>query len=156
MNENNRLKKLLADHFDGEPWIEVQILASLQGLTARDAAKNIQGLNSIWQIVHHMRCWRETLLRRLQGEQIPSPDNNYFEAIPVVSEKHWMEALEKLTRSQQALLHYLSTDIDMDEKPPGSVYSRYELLQGVLQHDAYHLGQVILIRKLLLNRNTGK
>jgi uncharacterized damage-inducible protein DinB len=149
MGENKRLRKLLEDHFDGSPWIEVVILHSLEGLEPRDAAKNIAGLNSIWQIVHHMTCWRQTLLERLQGEKVPSPPDNYFITITDVSSQAWEQLLEALKASQKALLAYLSEDIDMDEKPAPSTYTRYELLQGVLQHDAYHLGQIILIKKML-------
>lgn len=151
MKENQRLKKLLKDHFNGDPWIDVQILNFLKGLVAKDAARNINGLNSIWQIVHHMTCWRETLLQRVQGKKIPSPADNYFVPLKDTRSKAWAEAVKRLKASQKALLDYLGTGNtdDPDERPAGSSYTRYELLQGVLQHDAYHLGQIVLIRKLL-------
>ncbi|MBC7935002.1 MAG: DinB family protein [Rhizobacter sp.] len=150
MKENQRLKKLLDDHFSGDPWIDVPLLKSLDGITAKDAARSIHGLNSIWQIVHHMTCWRETILERVKGKKIPSPADNYFALIEDLSSKAWVNAIKRLKESQKDLQHYLSVEFtDPDVSPEGSSYTRYELLQGILQHDAYHLGQVILIRKML-------
>ncbi|RYY50194.1 MAG: DinB family protein [Chitinophagaceae bacterium] len=149
MKDNQRLRKLFEDHFEGEPWIDVQIWNAIKDLPYADAAKNVYGLNSIWQMVQHMASWRQTLLRRLTGEHIPSPANNYFEPIPVINEQAWQNTLQQLRHSQEALLNYLESGIQMDEVQPGSSYSRYELLQGLLQHDAYHLGQIVLVRKLI-------
>lgn len=150
MKENQRLKKLLKDHFNGEPWIDVVILTSLAGLKAKDAVKNIHGLNSIWQIVNHMSCWRETLLRRVEGERIPSPADNYFFEITDPSAAAWNAAIKRLKASQKDLLAFLSKEMaDPDNISAHSNYSQYELLQAVLQHDAYHLGQIVLIRKML-------
>lgn len=151
MKENKRLSKLLKDHFNGDPWIDVQLLDSLKGLTAKEAARNINGLNSVWEIVQHMTCWRETLLQRIEGRHVPAPAHNYFFPLKDTSAAAWTAAIKQLKASQEALLDYLSNDniAVIDEAPPGSNYSRYELLQGVLQHDAYHLGQIVLIRKML-------
>ena len=150
MKENQRLLKLLKDHFNGDPWIDVQLLGSLKGLAAKDAAKNIHGLNSVWQIVHHMTCWRETILERVQGNNIPAPANNYFLPLKDTSSKAWAAALKRLKISQKNLLDHLSKDrTNPDELPGPGTYSRYELLQGILQHDAYHLGQIVLVRKML-------
>ena len=150
MKENEKLQKLFRDHFNGAPWIEVQITGSLKNIKAAYAAKNVSGLNSIWQIVHHMTCWRETLLARLRGVHVPSPADNYFIPIADTSAKAWTKTLTRLNASQKNILLYLQKEWkDADEKPGNSPYSRYELIQGLLQHDAYHLGQIILIKKLL-------
>lgn len=150
MKENKKLQKLFRDHFNGEPWIEVQTMGSLKNIKAAYAAKNVFGLNSIWQIVHHMTCWRETLLERLRGVNVPSPADNYFMPIADPTAKAWTKALTRLNVSQKNILLYLQKEWnDSDEKPGNSPYSRYELIQGLLQHDAYHLGQIILIKKLL-------
>jgi uncharacterized damage-inducible protein DinB len=150
MKENERLQQLFRDHFNGEPWIDVQIMGSLKDLKATDAAKNMYDLNSIWQIVHHMTCWRETLLERARGISIASPADNYFIPVAGFSGKAWMKALARLKASQKNILSYLQKEFkDADEKPGNNQYSRYELMQGLLQHDAYHLGQIILIKKLV-------
>jgi uncharacterized damage-inducible protein DinB len=151
-----KFKKLFADHYSGDPWIEVNILQTLDSITAKEAAQKIGNLNSIWSIVNHMIGWRETLLKRISNEDIASPADNFFGPISDHSPLAWKETLARLASSQDALLFYLSAqNPGMDEYPNKGSYSRFELLQGILQHDVYHLGQIVLIRKLLQQGKTG-
>jgi uncharacterized damage-inducible protein DinB len=150
MKDMERFQKLFRDHYDGDPWIEINLRGTLDGVSAKAAAKNIGSLNSIWQIVNHVIHWRETLLKRMKGQSAPTPANNFFEPVTDISEQAWTETLNRLQSSQEALLEYLAAneEADPDEKPPGQQYNRYELIEGMLQHDVYHLGQVVLIKKM--------
>jgi hypothetical protein len=38
----------------------------------------------------------------------------------------------------------------MDRKATGPDYSCYVVLHGVVQHDLYHAGQIVLLKKALL------
>ena len=155
MNDVERFQKLFKDHYDGDPWIEINLRGTLEGITATMAAQKVGSLNTIWQIVNHVISWRETLLKRVQNENIPSPENNFIETITDVSAKAWEETMNRLQASQDKLLSYLSErkDTDLDENPLRGQYSRYELIEGILQHDVYHLGQVVLIKKLIADKN---
>lgn len=155
MNDVKRFQKLFTDHYDGDPWIEINLKETLKGITPAMASQKVGSLNSIWQIVNHVISWRETLLKRVQNEYVPSPENNFIETISDVSAEAWEETLTRLQKSQENLLLYLSGDkeIDFDENPSQGQYSRYELIEGILQHDVYHLGQVVLLKKMLGEKN---
>jgi uncharacterized damage-inducible protein DinB len=99
-----------------------------------------------------MLRWRETVLQRLNGLNILFPENNFFKAITNNSESEWKNLQKRLDDSQSAILHYISSGpVDLYKTPADGGFTRYELLQGILQHDAYHLGQIILIKKILIN-----
>jgi uncharacterized damage-inducible protein DinB len=155
MKELERFQKLFRDHYDGDPWIEINIRGTLEGLSAKGASQKVGSLNTIWQIVNHAINWRETLLKRIQGENAPAPENNFIETITDVSEEAWSQTLKRLQSSQDHLLSYLSAEkeINLDEKPREGPYSRYELIEGILQHDVYHLGQIVLIKKMIGEQN---
>ena len=155
MTDVERLQKLFKDHYDGDPWIEINFMNTLKGITATMAAQKVGSLNTIWQIVNHVISWRETLLKRIQNENIPSPENNFIETISDVSAEAWKDTMNRLQASQDKLLSYLSEkkEIDLDENPSHGQYSRYELIEGILQHDVYHLGQVVLIKKMIEGKN---
>jgi uncharacterized damage-inducible protein DinB len=154
-NDLDRFKKLFVDHYSGDPWIEVNFLQTLQTLNAKEAARTVGNLNSIWAIVNHVIAWRETLLKRISNENIPSPGDNFFGPIDDLSPLAWEETLARLQSSQDALLFYFSSqNPDMNEHPNRGGYSRFELIQGILQHDVYHLGQIVLIKKLLQQGKT--
>jgi len=151
MSELVRLKKLLNDHFDGSPWLDVNIMDTLKDLTSSQAAKKIDHLNTIWQIVNHVIAWRETNLQRLKSQLPPAPANNFFEEIKDTSEKEWRTTLNKLERSQYNILFFISSSKDsmLEKIYTPNDFTYYEHLQGILQHDAYHLGQIILLKKLI-------
>jgi uncharacterized damage-inducible protein DinB len=153
MDEITRLKKLFTDHYDGNPWLDINIVDTLKELTPSQAASKIGDHNSIWQIVQHVVAWRETNLARIQGELVPAPSHNFIEEIQDKSEAAWEKLLGRLQRSQEMLLAYLekadAASFDTIYKPNQHTY--YEHLQGILQHDAYHLGQIVLLKKLISN-----
>ena len=152
MTEIDRIVSLYEKLYDGEPWIDVSILSVLESITARQAAKrNLKNCNSIWEIVNHIIEWRLNVLQRLQGFVIQTPDNNYFEAIEVKTDKDWADTLKKFEDTQTQWLEFLKEFKPslFETEYPTNKMTYYEHIQGVLQHDAYHLGQIVLLAKNL-------
>jgi len=151
MKEATRIKKLFEDLYDGSPWIDVTIMGTLKNISAKQASKKIAPeRNSIWQIVNHLIAWRENVLLRVQGNDIAAPNNNYFMEIENTSDTEWQKALERLANSQDQWIRFLE---NFDESQFENIYASnqmtyYEHIHGILQHDAYHLGQIVLLSKL--------
>jgi uncharacterized damage-inducible protein DinB len=105
--------------------------------------------NTIWEIVVHIIRWRENVLQRVQGQLLRTPDNNYFEKVTDPSEEAWARTLEELQRTQEKWVHYLShlkvEEFSKRYAPNNMDY--YEHILGIVQHDAYHLGQIVLLSK---------
>ncbi len=150
MKETKRTEKLFEDLYDGEPWIGVSIFDTLKNIPAAQASKKIfPEWNSIWEIVNHIISWRLTVLQRVHGEVIPSPDDNYIEDISDNSGKAWKATLKRLEETQQQWIKFLKK---FKQKDFDNIYSHnsltyYEHIHGIMQHDAYHLGQVVLLAK---------
>ncbi len=145
-----QLIKLFKDHFDGLPWLDINITDTLKTISAQQAAIKKGDSNSIWQIVNHMIHWRKANLQRVKGIITPAPNNNFVDEVHDVSDGAWKSTLDKLEQSQKEILAFLNkTDVQTLNKiyaPNG--FSYYEHLQGILQHDAYHLGQIVLLKKI--------
>ena len=151
MTHRLRLKKLFEDHYNGNPWLDVTILDTIHDITAKEAATQIYGLNSIWQILKHMLEWRKTNMKRVNGKILSAPSNNYIDKITDQSESGWKKLKSEFNTSQIEWLQFIQ---DFDLKKFDIVYEAnqhtyYEHIQGVLQHDVYHLGQIVLIKKML-------
>jgi uncharacterized damage-inducible protein DinB len=152
MKEPDRIAKLFSDLYNGNPWMGVSIIPTLQKVSAKHAAKKIfPGWNSIWQIVIHLISWRENVLLRVQANEIITPNNNYFVTVEDTSEAAWQQVLERLNNSQQQWIAFLK---NFDEAEFDKIYlpnkmTYYEHIHGILQHDAYHLGQIVLLSKLM-------
>ncbi len=151
MDNIKRIKKLLSDHYDGVPWIDITIMGTLKSISAKQAAAQIGELNSIWQIVNHMIEWRKALIGRVMDKPVKNPRNNYISQIKDTSAKAWKDTLKKFERSQKDTITFLNKSGDplLEKISPTSGYSYYELVLAILQHDTYHIGQIVLIKKLL-------
>ncbi len=145
-----QLIKLFKDHFDGLPWLDINIIDTLKNMSAQQAATRKADHNSIWQIVNHMIHWRKANLQRVNGIITPAPNNNFVDDLHEVSDGAWKSALDKLEQSQKDILDFLANadaqTLNKIYAPNGFTY--YEHLQGILQHDAYHLGQIVLLKKM--------
>lgn len=155
MSESIRLKKLFSDLYNGTPWTEVKLLPLVQDLTAEQAAKKaIPIANSIWQLVQHCIGWRENVLRKLNGAHFISPDDNYLNVPDNVSPQAWSALLNRLEKSELDWEQYL-TNLDsafLDEPylPSKGKFTVYEVIHGILHHDNYHFGQIVMLKKLIV------
>jgi hypothetical protein len=142
---------LLSQHtFDGQPWYGTALCKLLAGVTAeRAAAHPIPGAHSIWEEVLHAITWRTVAIRLLNGEKEPpvTEDVNWPKP-PGTSAAAWQQTLDELARTQGPLEAAIValTDERLREKAPDKPFSFYVLAHGVIQHDAYHAGQIALLK----------
>lgn len=96
-----------------------------------------------------MIAWRWNVLKRVQGEVIKTPDPNYFLPVSDSSDAAWEETKKLMMASEQALLNFFehAADKEYDKIYPVSNMSYRDLIHGIIQHDAYHLGQVVMLSK---------
>ena len=152
MTERDRIKSLFEKLYHGDPWLDLNTVTVLADLTAAQAAERvIPNANTIWEIVNHLISWRENVLRRVQGEVIQTPASNYIEPIGDISERAWSDTLKRLAETQKAWVTFLTAfdEAQFENKYPVNQLSYYEHIHGIIQHDAYHLGQIVLLKKLV-------
>ena len=151
MKEIPAIQKLFSDLYDGDPWIGVNLIDSLQKISAEKANKKIGDHNSVWEILNHLVAWRENVLERINGKVMHSPENNYFSPVSDVSEKAWKNSLKALEDSQKKWIAFLDAfrEKDLEKVYLPNNMNYYEHIHGILQHDAYHLGQINLLIKIV-------
>jgi len=151
MKETERIAELFEDIYDGDPWLGVSIMETLNRISPAMAAKKTAPWNSIWQIVHHMIRWRQNVLQRVHGKLTHEPPDNYMSDVTDPSETAWQNMLKELKESQEQWTKFLQqmNEADLAKIYPGNNSSYYKNIHGILQHDAYHLGQLVLLVKAL-------
>ena len=152
MSESKRVSNLYQSIYNGNPWLEVTLANTLENVTAEQAYRKINpNLNTIWEIVNHLIQWRRNILRRVQGEIITTPNHNYFVPILDSSEASWEQSLQSLAKSQEMWNACLSdfNDADFEKIDQNNNHNFYEDIHGIIQHDVYHLGQIVILKKLL-------
>lgn len=147
--------QLLQESLTGNPWHGRSLQALLSEVTPEMALRKPNAeSHSIAELVYHIATWREFTISRLQPQK--GKDVNYYESIDwrpldLSKTQTWEEGLRLLDESAQKLLAVLETfnDSILQEKVAERKYKFKELLYGLVQHEAYHAGQIAYAMKLL-------
>lgn len=150
-NEINRILKQFASLQHGNCWIGVNYRDALHDVdAAMAAARNHNNANSIWMLVSHITYWRTTVVNRLTGSTNPPPFADFL--LPGdCNQQNWRQALHDFEAAyhllRNAIHHFKEENLDKPSPRPSQTF--YELILGSLQHDAYHLGQIVQIKHAL-------
>jgi uncharacterized damage-inducible protein DinB len=147
--------EILADQinraFRGESWHGPSVLEVLAGVSAEDAAAHpIAGAHSIWEIVLHLTGGYILVLRRVRGERAQLSPEEEWPPMAEASSEAWRESqrsLEELNRQLQSAVRAFPAERLSQEL--GSQYSAYTQFCGAPQHDLYHAGQIVILKKAL-------
>jgi uncharacterized damage-inducible protein DinB len=150
----SRAKRLTAEFqaaFEGEPWYGPGLATVLDEVPASRIHEHpVQGGHSIAELLAHMAHWKDVVRRRLEGDAVPDANDTDW---PVLEpDTATFRALrQRLEASHVGLTHCLAalTDAQLDGRVAGNDLSREGIVQGVLQHDIYHTGQLALLVKAL-------
>lgn len=152
MSEIRRINDQLKRAFEGKAWHGPSVSEVLAGVTAEQAAAHpISGAHSIWQIALHIATWERVGRRRLEeASPIEVSDEEDWPAVGDTTDAAWANTLEELRHNHEALRASIRQmdEARLDEIVPGTQYSFYFLLHGVIQHDLYHAGQIALLKKV--------
>jgi len=151
MSELKRLNDQLKRAFQGKAWHGPSVSEVLAGVTAEQAAAHtIPGAHSIWELTLHIATWERVGRRRIQeSTPIDVSDEEDWPPVDDTSDEAWTSTLEELRRNHEALRAAIREldEARLDDIVPGTEYSVYFLLHGVIQHDLYHAGQIALLKK---------
>jgi uncharacterized damage-inducible protein DinB len=141
-------------HFHENDWF-ASMDQALHGVTAAEAAWTSSGItNSIWQIVNHLIFWNEDVIHRIKGTENSHKaiDNEETFGNPgdPKDEIGWTKTVQSLNEVMNKLKTVIADLDDEKLKAPYAAnrYSIERLLSSIMMHDTYHVGQIVLLRKL--------
>lgn len=151
MTEVEQFADTLQRAFEGESWQGDSLSQLLAGVSAEQAlARPLPKAHNIWELVLHIGVWHGVVRRRMNGEAVlPSDAENFPPAGH--SAEEWKQAVDGLRKSThetaEAIRRFPAARLQ--DKVPGKDYVYRHLLSGVSTHDAYHAGQIALLKKAL-------
>ncbi|MDU4698491.1 MAG: DinB family protein [Paenibacillus sp.] len=141
------------NNWEVEEWI-VPLSTALAGLTAEQAAwAPPEGGNTIWQTVNHINYYNGRILSRLKGTEpgarVETNEESFNGTGGAQDEAAWAHVLAETKQIQlelrEAIAALTAEELDAPYANTGEPYGR-ELSRWML-HDAYHAGQIVLIRR---------
>jgi uncharacterized damage-inducible protein DinB len=157
------IRQLEATH-DGDPWYGSSREKLLAGITAAQAnAKPVAGGHSIWEQVLHMTSWTREVTRRAGGAEPRLPVEGNWPVPQTPAEPEWKDAREALARAHRELIAVLRALPSARWTQPvgptreaglGTGLSVLEMVIGLAQHEAYHIGQIAMLRRAVQGTRT--
>ncbi|WP_145946683.1 DinB family protein [Paenibacillus sp. Y412MC10] len=137
--------------FDQESWYP-PLVPALDGVTAEEAVWKPEGeaVNTIWENVNHLLYYKEYYLQRMRGEEPDGKASSNDETFRNVEDgdEAWQKTVDRLKRVHGEIRNFLSGLSDSELNAPFRDRPLSGLIHSLMVHDAYHTGQIILLRKL--------
>ena len=151
------LVRQIRDTQAGHPWFGGNRAELLAGLTAEQAASHpVESAHSVWELVLHMTAWTREVARRLGGKAPGEPAEGDWPKVGAVTGASWESAKDGLADAHAELMRTIASLPDarwtesIGQAGSGSDIDVAGTLVGLAQHDAYHSGQVGMLRKAVL------
>jgi uncharacterized damage-inducible protein DinB len=135
-------------------------IGALRGIRAEQARwKPAPRRKSIWALTLHITYWKYAVRRLLDGSRrgaFPRRPSNWPGLPERPDERSW-NADVALLRAEHERLVQAASAVDqalLSRRPPSSRRWTYgELVVGIALHDAYHTGQIQLLKRLWQERS---
>ncbi len=152
MNLTKQLAKHIRDVYFGGNWTSVNLRDSLADVNWQQANTRVYAFNTIGILVYHINYYISAVLKVLQGEQLNASDKLSFDLPPIQSEEDWKRLLDKTYTDAENFANLIEDlpESKLWENFTDEKYgSYYRNIQGIIEHTHYHLGQIVLIQKIL-------
>ena len=151
-----RLRDQLRLSFEGDAWHGPSVEEALRGVTpAIAAARPIADVHTIWELVLHLAGTYDVVLRRMRGDSRPLTREEDWPASPDPTEENWRRDCDRLRsvnrQMRDAVAAFPEDRLDLrliDEAP----YSAFTQFIGITQHDLYHAGQIVILKRAALSQ----
>lgn len=139
-------------HF-GNNWADSAMQEVLKDVTWQQAvATPIPNTNSIAVLVYHTNFYLNYVHKSIKDGVYKFDHAISFHVTPIESEADWQTLLQKSWDDAEAFaqtIENLSDEHNVFKVIPPFQNSFYKNIQGIVEHNHYHLGQIVLLKKLV-------
>lgn len=138
-------------HFGGN-WTWSNLRDVLSDVTVEEANRKQGDFNTIAALAFHIHYFVDVILRVLDGGPLTGDDKESFTHPPFETATDWEAFLAKMWQDAEAMTKLI------EQLPPEKLaqtfcaekYGDYfRNLAGVIEHSHYHLGQIVILKKLM-------
>jgi len=155
MNLTEQIVKHLREVCFGGNWTSSNLKDHLADITWQQATTKVYPFNTIVALVYHINYYVSAALKVLQGKPLEAKDEYSFDHPPILSQEDWKRLLDKVWSDAENFaglieqLPEIKLWEDFSDKKNGNYYRN---IHGIIEHIHYHLGQIVLIKKILLQK----
>jgi len=158
MTTADQLEQELTTVLSGQPWYGLPIYYILSQVTFETAyEKPAKGGHTIAEIILHMLSWTEEVLDRLNEKPASLPLSSNWPETGAPDEQKWKIWIDDLKLVNVNLVKTIQdfpeekwNEPIIDERGDEPVTTYKELIEGFIQHQIYHAGQIALLNSMIL------
>lgn len=157
----NTLSKQLTSRLDevflnGKWVLGTNFKEQISNLDWKDVTKRVNDLNSIAAITFHIHYYIAGVSKVFEGHPLEIKDKYSFDAPPITSKQDWDQLVDLFCSDTEKFINLVGKMsgeklIQDFVDPQYGTYQRN--IDAMIEHTYYHLGQIILIKKLLKNKH---
>lgn len=144
--------ELVNASFHGGSWHGPSVLEVTKGISPKVAAHKAGDVHRIAELIYHITSWKIFAVKRLQGDADYNieDDKKNWGNFNVIDQFELETLMMELSLAHDELIKELEKKFDDDlfEIVPGSEYTYFTLLNGIIHHDLYHTGQMAVLKKI--------
>jgi len=137
----------------GGNWTASSFKEKLADVTWQQATTKVHSFNTIATLVYHTNYYVGAILSVLRGEPLTAKDKYSFDHPPILSQEDWERFLKKTWEDAETfikLIEQLPESKLWEDFSDNKYGNYYRNIHGIIEHMHYHLGQIAMIKKLLL------
>ena len=138
---------------NGQPWFGRAVFEILEEADESKVNVKPNGTeHSILELLWHMNTWAEFVLahleKRTEAEIKAVEENDWRKSNTTTNWKKGIEELKTIHKKIEAMLNQ-KEDSFLSEMVPNRQFNFRFMLNGLVQHNIYHLGQIAYLKKML-------
>ena len=148
----NRLREVL---LSGRWIANTNFKEQITSISWEQAIEKIENLNTIALLTFHVNYYLKGLLQVFEGGNLEIKDKFSFDMPEIVSETDWLNLVnEFVSNAERFINHVEKMDDNLLTQPfVKEEYGSYlRNIEAQIEHSYYHLGQVSLIKKLVMQK----
>lgn len=129
--------------------------AQIQSVSWQQANQQVGSLNTIAVLTYHINYYLAGLLAAFEHGTLDIRDQYSFDLPPIEWETDWHRLVSDFLRNSEKFAQKVEQmeDSIFDQPFIDEKYGTYlRNIEGVIEHSYYHLGQISLIKKMILTQ----
>ena len=152
MSITNQIAKHIRDIYFGGNWTFSNLKENLADVSWKEAITRVDNCNTIAALVFHINYFVRAVLQVLHGNPLTANDRYSFDVPLISSEDDWQKLLEQTWNEAEqfaSLVEQLPDSILYETFSDEKYGNYYRNFHGIIEHSHYHLGQIVILKKVL-------
>ncbi|MXV51909.1 hypothetical protein GS399_13065 [Pedobacter sp. HMF7647] len=151
------LREKLEETFSGQPWYGTCIYDIIDKVDFETSfIKTSETAHTIAEILLHMLSWTEEVIDRLNEKPAGVPFSGDWPETSETDEQKWLLWKDDLKLVNASLIKAIEglpeekwDQLINDDRGNDSIDTYAELVDGFIQHQVYHAGQIAILNKII-------